>query len=55
MKNEYVWERAYEAAILEVDLLKLPKLLQAAKSAIDDHHQSKPVSASGVMQRRWPR
>jgi hypothetical protein len=36
LKTEYVWEKAYEAAILEVDFLKLPKLLQIAKLAIDD-------------------
>ena len=25
MKTEYVWEKAYEAAVLETDYLKLPK------------------------------
>ena len=36
MKAHYVWEESYEAAILETDDKKLPKCIQAAKSAIDN-------------------
>ena|ERR1700730_7264581 len=36
MKADYVWEQLVKAAALETDDEKLPKLIQAAKAAIDD-------------------
>jgi hypothetical protein len=35
MKADYVWEQRVKAAALETDDEKLPKLIQAAKAAID--------------------
>ena len=36
MRADYVWQGSYQAAILETDDKKLPKCIQAAKSAIDN-------------------
>jgi hypothetical protein len=52
MKTEYVWRKAYEAAILETDDLKLPKLLLAAKSAIDDRLHDLLLNHRGTPEER---
>lgn len=52
MKNEYPWEKAYEAAILETDFLKLPKLLQTAKAAIDDRLHDLLLDHGGTPEER---
>jgi len=35
MTQSYGWQRQYEAAILETDRTRLPKLVQDAQAAID--------------------
>ena len=35
MKERYVWEEVYKAAVLELDREKLPERVHAAKAAID--------------------
>jgi hypothetical protein len=35
MTQSYGWQRSYEAAILETEHSRLPKLIQAAQAAID--------------------
>ena len=35
MTESYVWQRYYEAAILETDRSRLPKLIKDAQAAID--------------------
>jgi hypothetical protein len=35
MTQNYGWQRYYEAAILETDRLRLPKLIKDAQAAID--------------------
>ena len=35
MKAHYVWEGPYKAAVLELDLEKLPQRVHEAKAAID--------------------
>lgn len=52
MKTEYVWENAYETAILETDYLKLLELLQAAKSAIDDRLHDLLLDHGGTPEER---
>jgi len=52
MKAHYVWEESYEAAILETDDKKLPKRIQAAKSAIDDRLHDLQTDHGGTPEER---
>ncbi len=52
MKAHYVWEESYEAAVLETDDKKLPKRIQAAKSAIDDRLHDLQTDHGGMPEER---
>jgi hypothetical protein len=42
MRVAYVWEAAYQAALLETDDKKLPSLFQVAKATLDARLNDKP-------------
>jgi hypothetical protein len=52
MTQSYEWQRSYEAAILETDHARLPKLIQAAQAAIDARLEELRTDHEGLAEER---